>query len=719
MAEQVFKSPGFFEKEVDLSQRSSEISGVPAGVAGTAEMGPAFVPVTVGSLADFNARFGNLSSELFGPYAVNEFLRNRTALTYVRVLGAGANRTEKQISNTETSGVVKAAGFIIKGTVNPAPIDPLLKRNMGTVTFITAIHSVPTDYEVAGYPIFTDNRTYGLSTGGDVQLIRGMLFTTSGSRIEVMNHDSFYTGGTSDDVATISSYDGSQSEGSFKLIVSSSQQGSAFANDEGFPGIKIYTASLDPSNINYVGKILNSDPDRFLEKQHLFYADMPVESELAKTKKDGGNPTVGLMSGSVNTDSIGARYIDLFGRFDTRYRAPRTTAFISQPYGATEYDLFHFETISDGEVANNKFKLSIAEIQRSSDPKNPYGSFTVQVRDFGDTDRNIRILERYPNCTLNPADENYVAKKIGDMKVFYNFDATTDSERRLVVEGKNPNVSRYVRIIMNAGFSEEGAIPKDVLPFGFRGLPSLKTNDTLTDGTLSGLPAGASALTETNTQRIYGKTTVASAILSASVVPPVPFRFKSTKGFVKASSSPSFAGEPGDSEVVDANLYWGVKFERLPSTGSMANAALNANASSTPNPLISSFSKMLGITKLDMLTTGSGADQFNDNKFTLARVALYNSLAAGVTLGTGIANELTGSAGEHILETAYLRDKDPDFANYTVLDGASNRFTMASLLAITSSVYFNKFTNFLKFTNMFYGGFDGNNILDKDMQTYE
>ena len=89
MAEQTFRSPGFFEREIDLSQRESEIVGVPAGVVGTAEMGPAFVPVTVGSFADFERRFGSLDPKKFGPYAVNEFFKHKTALTYVRVLRRG------------------------------------------------------------------------------------------------------------------------------------------------------------------------------------------------------------------------------------------------------------------------------------------------------------------------------------------------------------------------------------------------------------------------------------------------------------------------------------------------------------------------------------------------------------------------------------------------------------------------------------------------------
>ena len=49
MAEQTFRSPGFFENEVDLSARQVQVTGVPVGIIGTAERGPAFVPITVGS----------------------------------------------------------------------------------------------------------------------------------------------------------------------------------------------------------------------------------------------------------------------------------------------------------------------------------------------------------------------------------------------------------------------------------------------------------------------------------------------------------------------------------------------------------------------------------------------------------------------------------------------------------------------------------------------
>ena len=63
--------------------------GIPAGIIGTAQKGPAFVPITFATYQDFVAEFGGTDGEMFGPLAVNEWMRNARAGTYVRVLGAG------------------------------------------------------------------------------------------------------------------------------------------------------------------------------------------------------------------------------------------------------------------------------------------------------------------------------------------------------------------------------------------------------------------------------------------------------------------------------------------------------------------------------------------------------------------------------------------------------------------------------------------------------
>jgi len=107
MSELTFKSAGVSTREIDLSQPSvSGPRGVPAGVIGTANDGPAFVPITVASYQEFASIFGNTDGEKFGPLAVAEYLKNAQALTYIRILGIGDGKKR----NT-TTGVVTNAGF--------------------------------------------------------------------------------------------------------------------------------------------------------------------------------------------------------------------------------------------------------------------------------------------------------------------------------------------------------------------------------------------------------------------------------------------------------------------------------------------------------------------------------------------------------------------------------------------------------------------------------
>ena len=176
MAEQTFRSPGFFDNEIDLSQNQNPTLGVPAGVIGTAEKGPAFVPVTVGSFNDFKTKFGDLDSTRFGPYAVNEFLKNRSAVTYIRVLGGGSNDTSGDINRTRAQGSVKNAGFRLSSTQVATSIAP--GGHKGVTQFICAAHQVSAS-EAFGFPIFTDNDSIGDTSAN---LVRATLMTTNDAR---------------------------------------------------------------------------------------------------------------------------------------------------------------------------------------------------------------------------------------------------------------------------------------------------------------------------------------------------------------------------------------------------------------------------------------------------------------------------------------------------------------------------------------------------------
>jgi hypothetical protein len=205
MAENTFKSPGFFEQEIELTAEKQEPTGVPAGIVGAAQMGPAFVPMTLGTFTDFENRFGSLTPEKFAPYAVREWLKNRSAVTFLRVLGAGANSSATDFATTRKYGTAKNAGFKAIG-------ENTTLHELGNPQFITAKHVISANSDI-GYPMFTDSPTLansGLtgtlqkaasaddvtldaalreSTPKDdiIHLCRAMILNTSGSFFQIKN----------------------------------------------------------------------------------------------------------------------------------------------------------------------------------------------------------------------------------------------------------------------------------------------------------------------------------------------------------------------------------------------------------------------------------------------------------------------------------------------------------------------------------------------------
>jgi hypothetical protein len=682
MPEQVLRAPGYFDREIDLSVREVQPSGVPATVIGASLKGPAFVPTTLGSYLDFSARFGDVDPKLQAGYAIQKFLEPKQAAVFIRTLGAGANAVSADFETTRLQGTVVSAGMKITGSNVLTGTD---NRFKGAVQFLVAKHKVASA-EAYAFPMFSDNDSFTLASS-NAYLTRAMLMTATDTRVMIFHpSESFST--SLDDVTTIDdSAATSVTYRKFKLAISSSA-GASFAADDGFAGVRIYTASMDPSDDAYIGKLLNTDPERFETEKHCLYADFAVDAELAPVASGSNGETVAIFSGSINTSTTSGDtalpFRDAFGRFDTRFKTPQTPMFISQPFGTAEYDLFTVESLDDGAYANSKYKISIAGLKASNDPRNDYGTFTLIVRAWDDTDFDPKIIEQYNNLTLDSNSDNYIGRVIGNKKVSYLFDAESEDDRRIKVTGEYANRSKLIRVNVSADVANK-IVPAKALPFGFRGIEALNTNLLLTDTT----PPAASA-------RLAGSGSAFDPRLSGSIVPPVPYRFKVTRGVI--TSSANFTGEPGSSEVTDSRLYWGVKFERNTSP-------TNTNVVNTPNALLAAYTKFLGLKQLDVVVTGSSTDTFNNNKFTLARVALSN----------GALTDVTASANTHMREAAYMRNGRPDGTNYLISDGAfGNRITLASLLSKDTASNFNKFSEFAKFTTFMYGGWDGVNILDKN-----
>jgi len=127
------------------------------------------------------------------------------------------------------------------------------------------------------------------------------------------------------------------------------------------------------------------------------------------------------------------------GFYLEKYQTPETPWLVSELRGNKVYNLFKFITISDGTAANTEVKVSIANISFNN------GTFDILVRDFFDTDSAPQVIEKFTNCSLNPNENNYVAKKVG----------TLDGEYQLN--------SKYIMVEVNY------EAPIDALPCGFEG----------------------------------------------------------------------------------------------------------------------------------------------------------------------------------------------------------------------------------------------------------
>jgi hypothetical protein len=147
----------------------------------------------------------------------------------------------------------------------------------------------------------------------------------------------------------------------------------------------------------------------------------------------------GLNCNLVELNSAKSLATNSIGFYMEQYQTPETPYVVSELRGNKVYKLFKFKLISDGNAANRLVKISIANMSFNN------RTFDVFVRDFYDNDQNVRVIESFTNCSLDPTQNNFVANKIGTSNGEYNLN------------------SKYIMLEM----SDEA--PEDALPCGFEG----------------------------------------------------------------------------------------------------------------------------------------------------------------------------------------------------------------------------------------------------------
>ena len=450
-----FVSPGIFLSEIDQSQLSKVPNPIGPVVIGRTQRGPGMRPVTVNSFLDFVEVFGNpipggeggdvwrdgnRTSPTYASYAARAWLKNGSPVTIVRVLGE---------ANSAAASGGEAGWSTTKTTPTPA-----VDSNGGAFgLFITPSASV------------------GESLTGTLAAV---FYLDEGSiRLQGTN-----TAGT--DVS-----------GAAELVVSSGDSYGFKAIIQNGDLVLQITSSFnfDKDSDLYIRKVFNTDPTLMSANTNTIPATYFLGETFERSLFDTNGTTpaesgeafafiAGLTSGAVR--EVGAQ-------------AATTGMVMSQKLTSSgnAESLFKLTALDSGEWANSNLKTSISDIAAPTSPDfDPYGTFTVEVRDARDSDAKKQVLETFTGCNLNPNSPNFVAVKIGD-----KYTTWSDTERRFTEFGDYNNNSKYVYVTMEA--------PKDpaLIPFGFVGAQtfadatgSLNANDSSTAILDLTIPHTASAI---------------------------------------------------------------------------------------------------------------------------------------------------------------------------------------------------------------------------------
>jgi len=119
------------------------------------------------------------------------------------------------------------------------------------------------------------------------------------------------------------------------------------------------------------------------------------------------------------------------------------------------YNLFRIHTLADGTNMNNEYKISIYNVKAGKNPDD-WGTFSLMVRKYADSDTRKSIIETYSGLTLNDNSPNHIARIIGD--IHKKFDTNLG---KFTETGNWKNYSKHIRVEVIA--SE--LIPNNSIPF--------------------------------------------------------------------------------------------------------------------------------------------------------------------------------------------------------------------------------------------------------------
>ena len=487
MATKVFVSPGVYTSEKDLSFITRQVGVTTLGLVGETTIGPAFQPIFVSNYGEFQSFFGGQNAtkvkdtgapkyEL--PYIAKSYLTQSNQLFVTRVLGFSGYDAGKAWgitldaaldSSTVVTGATTSYPVLVSYTATSANTnvtlvsnDPLVQALIsdGSLTANLAAISlaatggtvvVPATYKKYGTTFSGVSTTLVVTAKGTTGAGAFITGTTSGIT-------TYYSGTGYSDVedtlvALLRSRGGINIDTQFPSFEVSATTGVGFdstltgaTNDpmgtfaltgtSATQGVFNYQMSLDKTNKNYLPRALGrtvADGNTALFAEEYFNNMFEAFNQAGKIR--------GVKQTVVN-------YANEFSDYQKEYQPAVTPYVVSELRGTKVLRLFRFWTISDGNAANEQFKMSIRNIKLDTK------EFDVVIRAYYDTDAQPTVLESFSKCSMDPTSNNYIARRIGTL------------------DGLYPSKSKYVLIEMDDTSDTSEAFPAGFIGFPIRGYQS-------------------------------------------------------------------------------------------------------------------------------------------------------------------------------------------------------------------------------------------------------
>ena len=448
-----FLSPGVLLREFDKSQIPAIKTADGLCIIGTAPQGPGNIPVKVRDFETFETLYGapspgrgqagdsdgyrssSFTDVSYGMYAAQAWLKSTDSpVTFIRLIG------EQHPSQSAGTGL--QAGWKTTNTTPSASLDSC-GGAYGLFMFPSASNSTSITGTLAA--IFYANEG-ALRLSGTLHA--GGAASASCGDVYVSDPNGHF--------------------GAFKLEHVDSAETSS------------YSFSFNEAEDNFVRKAFNTDPQKtnssvtnpaVVQKadEHMWLGESYAEAVnriVSDVSSSAGKQTAVLLYMGGNS---GGNFI--YGNMNREASYAKSGWFFSQDpngkaggsgystTGSTE-KLFRICSIYKGSECQNRYKIQIAVRQLNDGNGDEYSRFDLALTSLSDGS----IVEQFVGLNLNPASDDFIAKRIGNQELTWN-----DSEKKYKINGQYPNLSSHIRVELSNAVEKGSLINKGACPWGVHG----------------------------------------------------------------------------------------------------------------------------------------------------------------------------------------------------------------------------------------------------------